>query len=70
MRLRDHFKATGLTQDELAEKTGLSQSTISRLHRDDDPSISAETAIALHKALNIPLHDMCPEIFPVGVSLK
>jgi transcriptional regulator with XRE-family HTH domain len=55
MHLRDHFKASGLTQDEIAERTGLSQSTISRLSREDDPVISADTAFALLAGLNIPL---------------
>jgi transcriptional regulator with XRE-family HTH domain len=60
MHLRDHFAASGLTQDEIAKKTGLSQSTISRLHREDDPVISNETMAVLHRQLGIPLEDMVP----------
>ena len=60
--LKPYLTRSGMTQQQLADKTGLSQPFISRLLRGAD--ISLEVALKLHQALDIPLHVMRPDAWP------
>jgi DNA-binding XRE family transcriptional regulator len=58
-KIRDLRKAAGLTQEELAEKSGLPQSHISRLERNEH-SPSRVTLEKIAAALKVPLSDLDP----------
>jgi addiction module HigA family antidote len=53
MTLRDSLEALGMTQAELAERTGISDKTINRIIKGIDP-VSHSTALALEKVLQVP----------------
>jgi len=52
----------GMTQDELADVTGIKQATISDIERGKIKNPSVDTAIRLAKALTVSIE----EIFPVN----
>jgi DNA-binding XRE family transcriptional regulator len=58
-RIRKARKAAGLTQVELAERSGIPQSHISRLENGEH-SPSAQTLKRLAQALNVPYEDLDP----------
>jgi ribosome-binding protein aMBF1 (putative translation factor) len=58
-RIRDSRKAKGLTQEQLAEQSGLPQSHISRLERGEH-SPSRSTLEKIAKGLNVPLSNLDP----------
>lgn len=53
--LQDTLDALGMKQTELAERAGLSQKTINRIVKGDEP-ITHKTALALEKVLRVPAH--------------
>lgn len=53
IRLRPLLSERGITQKELAEKTGLREATISRIARDAGTSISFEHLARIADALNV-----------------
>lgn len=59
--LREVREGRGLSQVELAEKSGLAQATISDLERGDTLRPQLETISKLAKALNVPLETFISE---------
>lgn len=53
--LHDSIQALGISQIELAERTGLDKRTITRIIQGIEP-ISRHTASALEKVLRVPAH--------------
>jgi transcriptional regulator with XRE-family HTH domain len=66
--IKSYLTRSGMTQMQLAEKTGLSQPFISRLLRGGD--ISLDVALKLHQALDIPLHVMRPDAWPTPTHAR
>lgn len=60
--LREVREGRGLSQVELAEKSGLKQATISDLERGDTLRPQFETISKLAKALNVPLETFISEL--------
>jgi transcriptional regulator with XRE-family HTH domain len=56
MSLRDMRERAGLSQDELAAKSGLSQAQISQLERGQTRNPGVSTLMQLADALGVPLH--------------
>lgn len=60
--IKSYMSRFGLTQSQLAERTGISQPTISHILH--GAQISPKHAMALRQALSIPLYVMRPDIWP------
>lgn len=54
-RIRERRKELKMRQDELAEKTGISRVTISRIETGDDLNMTAFTAVRIAEVLGISL---------------
>lgn len=54
-RIRERRKELKMRQDELAEKTGISRVTISRIETCDDLNMTAFTAVRIADALGVSL---------------
>lgn len=53
--LQDSLNALGMSQSELAERTGISQKTINQIIKAEEP-LTHRTALALEKVLRVPAH--------------
>ena len=51
-KLKEAREAAGMTQEQLAQKSGISRTTISAIENDTDKVTSTKTLLALAKALN------------------
>ncbi len=51
-KLKQTREKIGMTQEELAEKSGVSRSTISAIENNQNRTASSKTLLALAKALN------------------
>ena len=54
-RIRERRKELKMRQDELAEKTGISRVTISRIETGDDLNMTAFTAVRIAEVLGVSL---------------
>lgn len=60
--IKPYLFRKGMTQKQLAEKTGIAQSTISNYIR--GMQIHSAHAEAIHRVLGIPLNAMRPDVWP------
>lgn len=54
-RIKEFRQAQKMTQEELAQKTGLSRGAISRLESDNDVATSTDTLEAIANVLKVPV---------------
>ena len=57
-RIGDRIKQAGWTQEETAQKTGIPQTTISRLMKAEQAEYSIHHLVSLSKALNVSIEDL------------
>lgn len=60
--LRDYRHSRGLSCEEMARLLGVAESTVRSLEN-GTRRIAAERAVAIERAIGIPRHELCPEIF-------
>lgn len=71
--LREARKRRRLTQERLAELSGVDQTTISRLETEDEPNPTEHTRNALAKALGISASSLrfsAPETKPISTRMS
>ena len=64
MELKKYRRIAGLTQEQLAEKSGVDATVISRLERGVRPRASYENIVRLARALNLEPEELVPVTTP------
>lgn len=54
-------KELNISQQELADITGVSRVTISLIENQKDSPVKSDTIVALVRGLNVPAHDIFPD---------
>lgn len=62
--LKAYIIKNNLTLQEVADRTGLKTPSTVCQHLKGDRKISAQSALAYHKGLGIPLSDLRPDLWP------
>jgi len=62
--LENYRQSCGMTYEQLAAKAGFSSRAVAYLHCSGKRTISAESAVRYSRALNIPLCELRPDLWP------
>lgn len=69
MELKKYRRIAGLTQDQLAKKSGVDKSLISRLERGQRQTASYESIVRLARALNLEPEELVPVVAARPIKL-
>jgi transcriptional regulator with XRE-family HTH domain len=70
MELKKYRRIAGLTQQKLADKSGVDKSLISRLERGKRQTASYETIVRLARALNLEPEELVPVVQARPIKLE
>ena len=57
-RIKELREERGMTQQELAEKSGVSRTIVSKMENDEEPQTYTKTLLRLADALNVTVNDL------------